>query len=94
MRLGAVSVLSSRAFNDLRQLRCTVDPGVGHSAEVLLFSYAYTGHKGLGMRGDHPLGFSGYNQHNLESHAGLPHRQTPFVPHLLRYAPSKALEKP
>ena len=35
-----------------------------------------------------------YNQHNQESHGGLPHRQTPFVPHVVRYAPSKALEKP
>jgi hypothetical protein len=35
-----------------------------------------------------------YNQQNQESHGGLPHRQTPFVPHVLRYEPSKALEKP
>ena len=34
------------------------------------------------------------NQHNQESHGGLPHRQTHFVPNVLRYAPSKALEKP
>ena len=39
-------------------------------------------------------GRRGYNQHNQESHGGLPHRQTPFVPHVLRYAPSKVIEKP
>ena len=35
-----------------------------------------------------------YNQQNQESHGGSPHRQTPFVAHVLRYAPSKAHEKP
>ena len=39
------------------------------------------------------LGSPSYNQHNQESHSGLPHRQTSFVPHGLRYAPSKAHEK-
>ena len=35
-----------------------------------------------------------YNQHKQESHGGLPHRQTSVVPHVLRYAPSKSIEKP
>ena len=37
---------------------------------------------------------SKHNQHNQESHGGLPHRRTLFVPHVLRYTPCKALEKP
>ena len=35
-----------------------------------------------------------YNQHKQESHGGLPHRQTPFVPHVLRFEPSKPLQMP
>ena len=35
-----------------------------------------------------------YNQHKQESHGGLPHHQTPFVPHVFRYELSKALGKP
>ena len=35
-----------------------------------------------------------YKQRNQESHGGLPYRQTPFVSHVLRYAPSKAIGKP
>ena len=33
----------------------------------------------------------GYSQRKQESHGGLPHHQTPFDPHVLRYEPSKAL---
>ena len=41
-----------------------------------------------------PLALGTYNQRKQESHGGLQHCQTPFVPHVLRCAPSKAHEKP
>ena len=34
-----------------------------------------------------------HNQHNQESYGGLPHRQMSSVPHVVRYAPSKAIGK-
>ena len=97
---GFVADLSSMA--DVRRLGAEI-AGAYDAIDGLLnnagtFSGDYTGTEGgtgvidlltdvLLLRGE------GGNPHNQESHGGLPHRQTPFVPHVLRYAPSKALEK-
>ena len=68
---------------------CTNDPKIDQ-----LFAFSSQTAEEDQARELEPQGIASHNQRNQESHGGLPHRQTPFVPHVLRYAPSKALEKP